>query len=315
VAQRTSPESASPAEVASPGSGRQRGIAFGGGGEWFVAWTLSFLRVARERGVDLGSADVTVGTSAGSVVGALLTSGRLWRGAEEIGVLANHPGLAARMVRTSSAPSQQRAASLLADACAIDPDVIREIGRAAMAARNPAVPAYERSLRGMLGHGAWPSPAHYVTAVDCYTGERIVIDHADGVPIATACAASSSLPGVNGPVWIGDRCCMDGGVSGSSTHSDVLAGVQRAVIFSMMSLTPAQAAERDGSFGFAERLAPGTARRETDALTAGGTRTLLISADPKPGIDFMDPGQLAGAIQDGAARAEAMIDDLAAVWR
>ena len=29
----------------------------------------------------------------------------------------------------------------------------------------------------MLGHGDWPSPAHHVTAVDCYTGERVVIDH------------------------------------------------------------------------------------------------------------------------------------------
>ena len=51
--------------MTSPGSGRQRGIAFGGGGEWFVAWTLSFLRVARAHGVDLGTADVTIGTSAG----------------------------------------------------------------------------------------------------------------------------------------------------------------------------------------------------------------------------------------------------------
>jgi hypothetical protein len=33
------------------------------------------------------------------------------------------------------------------------------------------------------------------------------------------------------------------------------------VIFSMMSLTPAEAAARTGSFGFAERLHPGTAHR------------------------------------------------------
>ena len=300
--------------MTSPGSGRQRGIAFGGGGEWFVAWTLSFLRVARAHGVDLGTADVTIGTSAGSLAGALLTSGRLWRGSEEIGLLAAHPGLAAALVKTSSEPSQQRAAALLAGAETIDREVIREIGRAAMAARNPSVPAYERSLRGMLGHGDWPSPAHHVTAVDCYTGERVVVDHSSGIPIATACAASSSLPGVNGPVWLADRCCMDGGVSTSSTHSDLLAGVRRAVIFSMMSLTPEQAAHRDGSFGFAERLRPGTAKGEADALTAAGTRTLLITADPEPGIDFMDPAQLAGAIEAGAARAAATIDQLAAVW-
>jgi NTE family protein len=301
--------------MVSPGTGKQRGIAFGGGGEWFVAWTLSFLTAARRGGVDLGTADVTVGTSAGSIAGALLTGGRLWRGSTEIGVLAAHPSLLSHMVKTSTGhPSQARAAAVLAAARDTDRDTVVEIGRAAMAARNVSVEAYERSLRTMLGHGDWPSPAHHVTSVDCYTGERVVIDHESGVPIATACAASSSLPGVNGPVWVGDRLCMDGGVSTSSTHSDLLAGAERALIFSMMSLTPAEAAGRDGSFGFAERLHPGTARREVDLLSAAGTKTLLVAANPDPGIDFMDPARLAAAIEDCAARATPMLDELREVW-
>lgn len=298
-----------------PGAGKQRGIAFGGGGEWFVAWTLSFLSTAKRHGIDLGTADVTVGTSAGSLVGAFLTSEKLWRGTKEIDFLASHPALLARMVETSGAhDSQRRATAALAEARSIDRETIVEIGRAAMASRNPPLDAYERSLRLMLGHGDWPSPVHHVTAVDCYTGERVVIDHESGVPIATACAASSSLPGVNGPVWIGDRLCMDGGVGTSSTHSDLLAGAERAVVFSMMSLSEEEAAERGGSFGFAERIRPGTARREAEDLEAAGTRTLLIAANPDPGIDFMDPTRLAPAIADGATRATAMLDELAAVW-
>jgi NTE family protein len=301
--------------MASRGSGKQRGIAFGGGGEWFVAWTLSFLAAAKRHGVDLGTADITIGTSAGSIVGAFLTDDRLWRGATEMDIVASHPALLARMVRTSADhASQQRAAGLLATAKSTDRDAVIEIGRAAMASRNPSVDDYERSLRLMLGHGDWPSPAHHVTAVDCYTGERVVIDHGSGIPIATACAASSSLPGVNGPVWIGDRYCMDGGVGTSSTHAELLTGTERAVIFSMMSLTADQAAAQTSSFGFAERLHPGTAQREADALTSAGTRTLLVAANPDPKIDFMDPTQLAGAIEDGRARASAMIEDLAAVW-
>jgi NTE family protein len=297
------------------GSGKQRGIAFGGGGEWFVAWTLSFLAAAKRHGVDLGRADVTVGTSAGSIVGALLSDDRLWRGTTEMDTLASHPALLSRMVRTSTGyASQQRAAELMAQTTSTGRDAVVAIGRAAMASRNAPVGDYERSLRLMLGHGHWPSPAHHVTAVDCFTGERVVIDHASGIPIATACAASSSLPGVNGPVWIGDRYCMDGGISTSSTHADLLAGTERAVIFSMMSLTPEQAATRTGSFGFAERVHPGTARREADELASDGTRTLLIAANPDPEIDFMSPAQLAGAIEDGRARAMSAIEDLAAVW-
>jgi NTE family protein len=296
-------------------SGKQRGIAFGGGGEWFVAWTLAFLSAARRGGVDMGNADVTVGTSAGSVIGAFLTSERLWRGTVEMEFLGDHPALLARMVKTSTgSSSQHRAERALAAAKSTDREEIVAIGRAAMAARNAPVEAYERSLRTMLGHGDWPSAAHHVTAVDCYTGERVVIGPDSGVPIATACAASSSLPGVNGPVWIGDRLCMDGGVGTSSTHADLLAGAERTVIFSMMSLTAEQAAARSGSFGFAERLHPGTARHEADALAAAGTKTLLVAANPDPGTDFMDPAELAGALEDGAARAAAMADELAAVW-
>ena len=298
-----------------PDPGKQRGIAFGGGGEWFVAWTLSFLSAARRHGVDLGTADVTVGTSAGSLVGAFLTSERLWRGTKEMEVLASHPALLERMVKTSTgSASQQRAATVLAGATSTDRETIVEIGRAAMASRNAPVDAYERSLRLMLGHEDWPSPAHHVTAVDCYTGGLVVIDHEAGTPIATACAASSSLPGVNGPVWIGDRYCMDGGVSTSSTHADLLAGTERAVIFTMMSLTAEEAAARSGSFGFAERLHPGTARHEADGLAAAGTKALLVAANPEPGIDFMDPKELAGAIADGAARAASMIEELGEVW-
>lgn len=301
--------------MTSPGAGKQRGIAFGGGGEWFVAWTLSFMSAARHQGVDLGTADVTVGTSAGSLVGAFLTSERLWRGTTEMDFLASHPTLLARMVRTSTgSPSQKRAADQLAGATSTDPATIVEIGRAAMASQNPPVDAYERSLRLMLGHGDWPSPAHHVTAVDCYTGERIVVDHESGVPIATACAASSSLPGVNGPVWIGDRLCMDGGVSTSSMHADLLTGVERALLFSMMSLTVEQAATHSGGFGFAERIRPGTAGEEAAALTTAGAKTLLVAANPDPATDFMDPTHLAEAIEDGAARANSMIEDLAAVW-
>ena len=298
-----------------PGAGKERGIALGGGGEWFVAWTLSFLISARRLGVDLGTADVTVGTSAGSLVGAFLTSDRLWRGATEMGFLASHPALLARMVRTSTGQaSQERAARVLAEARSTNRETILEIGRAAMASRNAPVDGYEGALRHMLGHESWPSPVHHVTAVDCFTGERVVIDHENGTPIVTACAASSSLPGVNGPVWIGDRYCMDGGVSTSSTHAELLAGSERVVIFSMMSLTAAEAEKRDGSFGFAERIHPGTARREAEALEAAGAKTLLVAANPEPGIDFMDPRQLAAAIEDGATRATSMVDDLAGVW-
>jgi NTE family protein len=133
--------------MSSRGSRKQRGIAFGGGGEWFVAWTLSFLSTAKRHGVDLGNADITIGTSAGSIVGAFLADDRLWRGTTEMDILASHPGLLARMVKTSTGhASQQRAANALAEAKSTDRDAVIDIGRAAMASRNAPVNDYERSL-------------------------------------------------------------------------------------------------------------------------------------------------------------------------
>ncbi|MEV1147602.1 patatin-like phospholipase family protein, partial [Micromonospora sp. NPDC049799] len=52
-----------------------RALVLGGGGVTGVAWELGLLAGLAERGVDLLGADVVVGTSAGSVVGAQVCSG------------------------------------------------------------------------------------------------------------------------------------------------------------------------------------------------------------------------------------------------
>src|ERR1035441_3225273 len=52
-----------------------RALVLGGGGVTGVAWELGILAGLAQQGVDLSQADLVVGTSAGSVVGAQLTSG------------------------------------------------------------------------------------------------------------------------------------------------------------------------------------------------------------------------------------------------
>jgi hypothetical protein len=59
------------------GSGAARAVALGGGGEWFIAWMLGYANGLLGAGVDLAKADVTIGTSAGSLVGAAIKGGRL----------------------------------------------------------------------------------------------------------------------------------------------------------------------------------------------------------------------------------------------
>src|SRR3954451_13078740 len=53
----------------------KRALVLGGGGVTGVAWEIGLLHGLAGHGVDLSAADLFVGTSAGSVVAAQLTSG------------------------------------------------------------------------------------------------------------------------------------------------------------------------------------------------------------------------------------------------
>src|SRR5690349_15668315 len=53
----------------------RKALVLGGGGVTGIAWELGLLAGLAEAGIDLTSADLVVGTSAGSVVGAQVTSG------------------------------------------------------------------------------------------------------------------------------------------------------------------------------------------------------------------------------------------------
>ena len=53
----------------------QTALVLGGGGITGIAWELGILKGLADAGVDLSGADRVIGTSAGSVVGAQVTSG------------------------------------------------------------------------------------------------------------------------------------------------------------------------------------------------------------------------------------------------
>lgn len=296
------------------GAGVSRAIAFGGGGEWFVAWMLGYALGLRDKGVDLGTADLTIGTSAGSIVGTAVKSEHLWRLPHELEFLGKHPSLANRLLSIShGAPSQTRAVDVIAATTSTDPASIQAIGRAAMAARNAPAEHYAISLHHMLGHREWPD-GHHTTAVDCYTGEVLIVSKSDGIPIATACAASSSVAGINGPVWMGDHYCMDGGLSTSSTHADVLAGAKVVVILSMFDFKADPPKQSPGAFGMAERIDPGTAQREADFLRSQGSTVHVAVANPDPATKFMDAATVLAGMDEGRTRGAADAATLGSMW-
>lgn len=302
------------AECGPLGGGAARAVALGGGGEWFIAWMLGYANGLLESGVDLAKADVTIGTSAGSLVGAAIKGGRLSEFTDALRQLGADPAMANKELNISSgAPSQARARAVMGDTSEITPATLQEIGRAAMAAHNAPDDKYIGSVQGLLGLTDWPA-GHFTTATDCYTGESVIASADSGVTIAQACAASSSLPGVNGPTWLGDRLCMDGGVSTSSTHAEMLEGAKSVLIIAMFDFKANPPQHVNPSFGIAERVNPGTAEREASFLQSTGSVVHVAIANPDPTTDFMDAATIGPAIAAGIARGKADAPALAPLW-
>lgn len=289
-------------------AGIHLGLSLGGGGIFFVAWQVTYLEQLAQLGIDLKGAGRVVGTSAGSLVASILEAGNLRRFEREVSFFAKTPALVNLLAPSGSLkPSQQRALDFFVAAQNAEPDLIRSIGHEALAAATPSANKMARSVAMMLLSRAWPADALHITCVDTLTGERCVVTRDSGVRIERAVAASSAVPGIFSPQPIGDRRCMDGGVSGSGTHLDLLAGCDRAVVLSLASTIPAPVGVMT--------QAPGAFANEVAALEASGSKVLLRSPETMDITKLMDPKSVPEAIamakRQAAADADALRDFIA----
>lgn len=297
------------------GAGKARGLVLGGGGIYLASWMAGYFRTLKANGIDIANTDIAVGTSAGSLVSAVLLGGRLEAFATELETLGKSPELFARLIPALPPnPSQLRARAAADNATQATPEVIQSIGRAAMAARNPAGPAnYFAHVQEFLGQTGWPSPRLHTTANDCYTGQRLVVSEASGIPISHACAASSSLPGSMGPTWLDNRLCMDGGICQTSTHCDVVAGVKKALVVSL-SDGGAEAVK----VGLRTSGLPNTLQQEIKTLEQQGTQVILKVVGLIPGAthvdSIMDPKWITPCLANGHDRALADVAGMRAFW-
>ncbi len=289
------------------GAGHRRTISLGGGGLYFVAWQIAYLNGLAARGVRLTDAEIVVGTSAGSLVAGILTAGRLHRFGVKVDLLAKLPALVSALAPVKDLhPSQVRARDLFAEATDATPDTIRPIGHAALAAQATPAAQLARSTALVMGVRAWRSPALQITTVDTYTGERLVLHGGRGLTVPQAAAASASVPGLFSPQPIGDRRCMDGGVSGSGTHTDRLAGAERAFVVSLVGGETTHPAgmtmTKDRQF------------EEIEQLRATGTEVHVTGPS---GVDverLMDPSAIGEALELGAHQAEVDAPTLLDFW-
>jgi NTE family protein len=292
------------------GKGIGRGVSLGGGGMYFVAWQLGYLKSLADHGVRIDHADRVVGTSAGSVVAAAVAHERLRLTYAETTLMSRMPSLISKLFPSRIAlSSQQRALDLYMDASDSAPSTVRSIGHAALAAVTPGAETMPRDLELILGQ-RWPSDALWMTCTDAYSGDRCVMTRATSVPVALGAAASSAVPGIFAPQVIAGRKCMDGGVGGTAVHLDLLAGAGRALVLSLYR-------DADLTQGMLT-LAPGDLDRELVELKASGTEVFFRAPETHP-MDvhgLMDPTAVPAAMAMGRRQATEDVEtgDLSSFW-
>lgn len=255
-------------------AGNRRAVVLGGGGVAGIAWESALLSTFLTRGISLTDADVVIGTSAGSVVGAALRSGLLvpWatdqtapEGISELSV----GGLEKFMAAAAGA----------AEAASDEVEARAAVGRLAQSAVAQDDGASVARFTHLLPISDWPTGELRVTAVDASDGAFSLFGPDSAVGLAEAIAASCAVPGVYPVVVIEDRPYMDGGAR-SPTNADVAADCDRILVFSCgpePETSPLGPTLGQSVTALRERSEVLLIEADAESLTAFGSNSLLLS--------------------------------------
>jgi NTE family protein len=294
------------------------GLVLGGGGVVGQAYHAGVLAVLEhDHGFDARSADVIVGTSAGSITGTLL---RLGVSAEDLAAwtvkapLSGDDGLMQHIAESDvpelapfhplhllRRPLRLPGRHLVQRALA-RPWQFRPLaaGMTLLAPGRYDIVEQLAALRE-VENSTWPDPALWICAVRRLDGRRVVFGRpgSPAAPIHLAVAASCAVPGYFAPVRIGEHTYVDGGVH-SPTNAALLRsyGLDLALTVSPMS---GPAGAQLNVYAASRRHSARLLRREVAALEAAGVRTVVFAPGPSEqevmGDDMMSRHRLDEVIQ------------------
>jgi NTE family protein len=295
-------------------SAGERALVLGGGGSTGNAWLIGVIAGLFDAGLDVTTADLTIGTSAGSTAAAQIA------GATPTELLATILATAPRRPTgpvgsgARRAPSGQvtdhleRRRAIIASAEDAS-DMRRRLGAAALAMEAVSDGSWQAQWRATVAARLpgpdWPQRPMLVTAVDAGTGDPVVFDRHSGVDLADAVAAScaSALP-----YGIGDRRYIDGGFRSNPENADLAAGYGRVLVLSPFGGRSLQPPE------WGNHLATQVAE-----LRARGSSVETIFPDSDAehlfGANAMDPSLRVPAARAGHEQGKALAGKLAQLWR
>lgn len=290
----------------------RRALVFGGGGVLGGTWAVGALAAWQDAtGLKPHDADIIVGTSAGSVLAALVASGvstdeLISHYRDEQVTSGPLAGYEWDPDRATGGHRPGRPKLRGPGSPALIRSSLRNIGQLpATTVLSAFLPEGGRSLE-RVGHlidavsplGEWANhPNLWVVAMDYTDGHRVVFGRpgAPVAPLASAVMASCAIPGWFAPVEIGGRSYVDGGAV-SATSVDVLAhsGVDEVYV-----IAPMVSFETDSPSGIQARLerrwrsqVTKVCRDEIDVVRAAGARVHAIGPGPRDleaiGANLMD---------------------------
>ena len=298
----------------------RRGLVLGGGGVLGAAWAVGALQAIEEvHGIDPREFDVIVGTSAGSVLGALVGAGVSiealrdhQRGAPITeGPLAGYlwdyetatGGRRPSMPRLRGPGSVRLMASSLRHGLKMPPTAVLS---AFMPVGNGSLERVGHLIDAITPFGEWsPHQALWIVAMDYEAGHRVVFgrDDAPPAPLADAVMASCAIPGWFEPVTIDERTYVDGG-AWSATSADVLAGQGLDEVYVVAPMVSFETDEPDSLLSRLERRWRGSVTRrcasEVEELREAGAAVTVLG----PGREDLEA--MGGNIMDGRRRLEVL---------
>jgi len=280
---------------------KTRALVLGGGGVAGIAWETGLLLGLSDAGIDLTNADRVIGTSAGSAVGAQLTTGVPLAELYQRQLAPPSPSATSPKVNMAEMIAEL-GAILMGPSVGVDRT--KAIGAYALAAETGPEVQRRKEIAARLPIQAWPSRGLEITAIDANTGELRIFTPADDgdVELVDAVAASCAVPGIRPPVTIGATRYVDGGVR-TTTNYDLALGADVVLVIAPMIDLPTNDPEL-------------ISRREQLAASAS---LLTITPDEASvaaiGTNPLDLATARPCALAGRAQAAAVADDVAKIWR
>ncbi|GGM37134.1 patatin [Microbacterium saperdae] len=253
-----------------------------------------------DSGVDVTSADLTIGTSAGATAAAQIAGAN----PSELYAATVVP-IPPRPSRGSVVDHMDRMHRLIA-ASSDAAELRRRLAASALdmaAADSPRQEQWREMVSVRFAVHAWPERRMLLTAVDAETAEPVVFDRDSGVDLVDAVAASCS----SGFAYrIGDRRYIDGGFR-RNENADLAAGYAKVLVlppFGGRALTPpAWGLQLDA---------------QVAELGAGGSEVLVVSPGEETEHLFfenaMDVSLRAPAAEAGYAQGRAVAEGVGEFW-